>query len=71
MSAKKLRACVIAFVFVALMPLSAAQAMPSGPRMASDSSFVAAVEDLGSSLMRLFFQVLAKAGVRADQNGGH
>jgi hypothetical protein len=74
MFAKKLRHCVVAFVLAALLPLSAANAMPAGPR-ANDSSFMAAAisafEDLGNSFWHLCSQVLAKAGARADQNGNH
>jgi hypothetical protein len=74
MFSKRLRACVACFVFAALLPLSAANALPTGPRMASDSSFInamTAIEDLGSSFWSLCCQVLAKAGLRADQNGNH
>jgi hypothetical protein len=72
MPAKQPRAAVAAFVIAALMPVSAAIAMPGGgQRLTNDSSFVSAVEGLGSSLWRMCCEVLAKAGIRADQNGGH
>jgi type IV secretory pathway VirB2 component (pilin) len=72
MLAKKLRAAVAAFVVAALLPVSAATAMPTGgQRQSLDSSFLSAVESLGSSLWRMCCEVLAKAGVRSDQNGNH
>jgi hypothetical protein len=71
MSTKNLRAAVAAFVVAALLPVSAAVAMPTaGERPTSDTGFAAAVESIGSSIWHACTLLLAKYGIRIDPNGG-
>lgn len=72
MLAKKLRAAVAAFVVAALLPVSAATAMPGRSELqSSDSGFVSAIENLGSSVWRVLSRVLAKYGVSMNPDGNH
>ena len=71
MFTKKLRVAVAAFVLAALLPVSSASATMLGAQsLANGSDFVTSIGDWSGSLWQLFCQVLAKAGIRADQNGG-